>query len=55
MGYPTHGSLGTYLGVDQRIPILTIEFAQGQDEAAAGGALMEGLAAVIQSADIASR
>ena len=29
MGYPTPGSLGSYAGVDQRIPILTIEFKRG--------------------------
>jgi predicted deacylase len=52
MGYPTTGSLGSYLGVDQNIPILTIEFQQGQDETAAGRALEKGLAAVIQSAHL---
>jgi protein MpaA len=55
MGYATPGSLGSYLGVDRNIPILTIEFQQGQDEAAAARALERGLAAVIQSADIALR
>ena len=55
MGYPTTGSLGSYLGVDQNIPILTIEFQQGQDETAAGRALAKGLDAVIQSAHIAGR
>jgi protein MpaA len=54
MGYPTNGSLGSYLGVDQGIPTLTIEFQQGQDETAAGSALEKGLAAVIQSAHVAS-
>jgi len=55
MGYATPGSLGSYLGVDQNIPILTIEFQQGQGEAAAARALEQGLAAVIQSADVALR
>jgi predicted deacylase len=55
MGYATNGSLGSYLGVDQNIPILTIEFRQGQDESASGVALARGLAAVIQSAKVASR
>jgi len=55
MGYPTTGSLGSYLGVDQDIPILTIEFRQGQDEAAAASALEKGLAAVIRSASVAIR
>jgi protein MpaA len=47
MGYPTPGSLGNYLGVDQHIPILTIEFERGQDEVAAAAALRRGLAAAI--------
>ena len=55
MGYPTTGSLGSYLGVDQDVPILTIEFQQGQDEAAAASALEKGLAAVIRSASVAIR
>ena len=50
MGYPTPGSLGTYLGVDQSIPILTIEFERGQDEASAAAALRRGLAAAIRAA-----
>ena len=50
MGYPTPGSLGTYLGVDQDIPILTVEFERGQDEASAAAALRRGLAAVIRVA-----
>jgi protein MpaA len=50
MGYPTPGSLGTYLGVDQSIPILTVEFERGQDEASAAAALRRGLAAVIRAA-----
>ncbi len=50
MGYPTSGSLGSYLGVDQRVPVLTIEFRRGQDEATATAALRKGLAAVIQAA-----
>jgi hypothetical protein len=50
MGYPTPGSLGNYLGVDQQIPILTIEFERGQDEAAAAAALRRGLAAAILAA-----
>jgi predicted deacylase len=50
MGYDTSGSLGSYLGVDRNIPILTIEFERGQDEAAATAALRKGLAAVIHAA-----
>ena len=47
MGYPTPGSLGSYYGVDRRIPILTIEFRRGQDEASAVAAVMVGLRALI--------
>jgi protein MpaA len=50
MGYPTSGSLGSWLGVDQRVPVLTIEFRRGQDEASATAALHKGLAAVIRTA-----
>lgn len=41
MGYPTPGSLGTCLGVNRGVPILTIEFARGRDgdEAALAGLL----------------
>ena len=47
IGYPTPGSLGSYLGVDQGIPILTIEFQRGQPEDSARTALRKGLSAVI--------
>lgn len=30
MGYPTPGSLGSWAGLDQEIPILTIEFRRGE-------------------------
>jgi protein MpaA len=50
MGYDTAGSLGSYLGVDRQLPILTIEFQRGQDEAGATTALQKGLAAVIRAA-----
>jgi len=55
MGYPTPGSLGSYLGVDQNIPILTVEFQRAQDEAVANAALRKGLAAVIFAAAQPSR
>jgi len=29
MGYPTPGSLGSWIGIDQSLPILTIEFRRG--------------------------
>ncbi|MCB9846152.1 MAG: succinylglutamate desuccinylase/aspartoacylase family protein [Phycisphaeraceae bacterium] len=47
MGYPTPGSIGTFVGVDRRIPILTIEFAQGQDPESALTASRAGLSAVV--------
>ena len=49
IGYPTPGSLGSYLGVDQAIPVLTIEFQRGQDEATARASLQKGLSAVAAS------
>lgn len=52
MGYPTSGSLGSYLGIDRNLPILTIEFRRGEDEATATAALRKGLAAVIHAADL---
>lgn len=50
MGYATPGSLGSFVGVDQKIPVLTVEFQRGQDEASATAALRKGLAAVIHAA-----
>ncbi len=47
MGYATPGSLGTYIGVDRRIPILTVEFARGRD---ADAAALAGLLAAIRYA-----
>ena len=50
MGYPTSGSLGSYLGVDRGLPVLTVEFERGQDEASAAAALGKGIAAAITAA-----
>jgi protein MpaA len=55
MGYETSGSIGTYLGIDQKIPILTIEFRRGQGEAAAAAALRKGLAATVRVASAPSQ
>ncbi len=49
MGYPTPGSLGTFAGIDRRIPTLTIEFERGHDPRAAGIAACAGLDAVQRS------
>lgn len=47
MGYPTPGSLGSYLGVDRGVPILTIEFARGADAEAAWAAMRDGVSEVL--------
>ncbi|MBL9121523.1 MAG: DUF2817 domain-containing protein [Phycisphaerae bacterium] len=46
MGYPTPGSLGSLLGVDRHLAILTIEFRRGQSEGVAE-AVRRGLNAVL--------
>jgi len=46
MGYPTPGSLGSYLGVDQGAPVLTIEFKRGQSARSARLAGLAGIASV---------
>jgi predicted deacylase len=46
MGYPTPGSLGSYVGVDRGLPILTIEFKRGETGEATEAAL-RGLAAIV--------
>ena len=43
MGYPTPGSLGSYLGQDRGIGILTIEFKRGQAPRSVANALRLGL------------
>jgi len=50
MGYPTPGSLGSYVGIDRGIPILTIEFRRGQSAASAHQAAASGITAVIEHA-----
>lgn len=49
MGYPTPGSLGTMVGDEMGVPILTIEFKCGQDGASVRAALAAGLRAVLGS------
>jgi predicted deacylase len=53
LGYDTPGSLGSYLGVERGIPILTVEFRRYQDEASARAALHTGLAALVRAAPAA--
>lgn len=50
MGYATPGSLGSYIGVDRGLPILTIEFARGHDAEMAKMALVDGVKAVMDGA-----
>jgi len=47
MGYPTPGSLGTHVGIDRGVPILTIEFDRGQSAASARAAAAAGTHALI--------
>jgi len=49
MGYPTPGSLGSFVGVDRSIPILTIEFARGRESVSARDALFTGTDAVLRA------
>lgn len=53
MGYTTPGSLGSFLGVDRGVPILTIEFARGHDPAAAWAAMRDGLSALVEPSSLA--
>lgn len=47
MGYPTPGSLGSWMGVDRQVPILTIEFQRGCSEELSRPAVLAGVAAVL--------
>jgi len=47
MGYATPGSIGSYLGVDRGVAVLTIEFDRGHDERDATAALIAGFEAVV--------
>lgn len=47
MGYPTPGSLGSYMGVDAGVPSLTVEFERGQNARAAAQQAVTGLRAVL--------
>lgn len=48
MGYPTPGSLGSWLGRDERLPVLTVEFRRGEDGQAFGDALLAGMTAMAE-------
>lgn len=47
MSYATPGSLGSYFGVDQGIPVLTIEFLRGQEPLDAWRAIEAGFNGVV--------
>lgn len=49
MGYPTPGSLGTWAGVEQQIPILTVEFDRGHDPELVEHAIVAGTLAVLNN------
>lgn len=49
MGYETPGSLGSYIGLDRGLPILTIEFAGGHDADLAKMALIDGVEAALET------
>ncbi|GAB5497666.1 MAG: hypothetical protein Phyf2KO_27460 [Phycisphaerales bacterium] len=47
MGYPTPGSIGSFVGENLGIPILTIEFDRGHEEGGATAALLAGVKASV--------
>jgi murein peptide amidase A len=55
MGYATPGSLGTFIGVERQIPILTIEFRRGQAADAVVRAAVAGVRGVLIAAVEADR
>lgn len=48
MGYPTPGSLGSYVGLDQRTPILTVEFQRGREVQTNARAVLAGVLSVLK-------
>lgn len=55
MGYPTPGSLGTFVGIDRGVPILTVEFRRGHDAEAARRAGVDGVMGAINTLAIERR
>ena len=53
VGYPTPGSMGTYVGIDQHIPIITLEFPKTFSPDRAWAENREALLAVIRTDDLA--
>jgi len=54
MGYATPGSLGTWMGIDREVPILTIEFKRGSPPEVTGPPLLRGLEAVLRDGPLES-
>lgn len=54
MGYATPGSLGTWMGIDREVPILTIEFKRGSPPEVTGPPLLRGIEAVLRDGPVAS-
>ncbi len=54
MGYATPGSIGSFVGVDGRIPILTVEFARGEPGEPGRGGALAGLGALLGAEAVAS-
>jgi len=55
MGYPTPGSIGSLVGVDRGMPILTVELKRGQESTQAWPSLRAGLKAVLTGPTKATR
>ena len=49
MGYPTPGSFGSWMGVDRRVPTLTIELRRGDPANGNGPALARAISAVVEA------
>ena len=49
MGYPTPGSFGSWMGVDRRVPTLTIELRRGDPTKGNGPALARAIPAVVEA------
>jgi len=52
MGYPTPGSIGSWMGVDRMVPILTIEFRRGCPPGESGPPLMSGVSAILRDGPV---
>ncbi len=55
MGYPTPGSLGSWVGVDRGTPILTVEFDRGQDLASSWLATKRAFESLLVESEVGGR